>query len=382
MKKLIAMVGVVLTLTMLADVQFEVKNVQAHQRYPWNGKVDIDFQLTSAVVDTAYAVEIACTDNVGKTNINLRTVQYQGNGEPSTVHVLKAGTHRLIWDADKDCPNVKLASIAFSITARNLNYDDTTYLVIDLSGGPNAESYPITYLTGIPEGGWTDEYKTTKLVLRKCPAGADPLGRYTLTKEFFAGVFEVTRKQWDLVKGGMSGDDAFPAANISYNHIRGGTKGALWPSAADVDASSFIGKLRAKTGLSELDLPTEAQWEYACRAGSTTTYNLGDSEEVLKLAAWYSANASSTHQVGTKLPNNWGLYDMHGNVWEWCLDWYSSSGLSGVDPKGAMSGSSRNRRGGSWNDDAGYCTSSYRYSYYSPSSTDYLLGFRLFRTWP
>lgn len=368
---------------------FEVKNVEAHQRYPWNGKVDIDFQLTSEDSDTSYTVEISCTDNVGNTNITLRTVQRNGNGEPSTAHVLKAGTYRFVWDADVDCPNVKLANISFSVSARNMNYDDTTYLVIDLSGGSNASSYPVTYMKGVPAGGWTDEYKSTKLVMRKCPKGADPLGRYTLTKDFFVGVFEVTQKQWTLVMGSNPSDfkngDTYPVELVSYNTIRGSSAGASWPSSSNVDASSFIGKLRSKTGLPELDLPTEAQWEYACRAGSTSTYNLGDSTEALDLAGWYSGNADSkTHPAGQKLPNNWGLYDMHGNVREWCLDWYDSSALSGTDPVGVSSGSRRIGRGGSWDNVASYsyCASSYRYYYYYPYDKDSDLGFRLFRTWP
>jgi formylglycine-generating enzyme required for sulfatase activity len=224
--------------------------------------------------------------------------------------------------------------------------------------------------------------------MRKCPKGADPLGRYTLTKDFFAGVFAVTQKQWYLVMGSNAGNyskgtgDTYPVYFVSYDMIRGSSSGSGWPSSSAVDADSFIGKLRTKTGLPELDLPTDAQWEYACRAGSTATYNLGDSTEALGLAGWYLSNSgSSTHAVGGKLPNNWGLYDMHGNVGEWCLDWSASSALSGTDPKGSVSGSYRCFRGGSWGSVASYCTSSYRNSG-SPSVTSYSLGFRLFRTWP
>ena len=386
MKKTIVAMAVIGSAVMaMAATSFEVKNVEAHQRYPWNGKVDIDFQLTSANPDTAYIVEISCVDNIGHTNLSMRTVQRNDNGEPSTAHVLKAGNYRLVWNADADCPNVKLASISFSVSARNLNYDDTTYLVIDLSGGANASSYPVTYLTGVPVGGWTDEYKTTKLVMRKCSKGGDPLGRYTLTQDFFAGVFEVTQKQWNLVMGtnpSRFSGNTLSVESVSYNMIRGSSSGSGWPSSSAVDADSFIGKLRTKTGLPELDLPTEAQWEYACRAGSTATYNLGDSTEALGLAGWYSSNSgSSTHAVGGKLPNNWGLYDMHGNVREWCLDWYASSALSGTDPKGSVSGSNRCYRGGNWSSVASYCTSSDRDNY-SPSSSYSGLGFRLFRTWP
>ena len=127
-----------------------------------------------------------------------------------------------------------------------------------------------------------------------------------------------------------------------------------------------------KTGL---QLPTEAQWEYACRAGSTGAYagNLDD-------MAWYENNSGSrTHSVGTKKPNAWGLYDMHGNVYEWCQDWFGKYPSGSVtDPTGPSSGSDRVGRGGSWDDDAGGCRSAYR-SYGEPGYRYYYLGFRVLR---
>jgi formylglycine-generating enzyme required for sulfatase activity len=137
-------------------------------------------------------------------------------------------------------------------------------------------------------------------------------------------------------------------------------------------------------------LPTEAEWEYACRAGTETVYNTGDT--ISNSTGWYSSNSDSkTHEVGKKPPNAWGLYDMHGNVWEWVWDWYGSSYYSasgaGTDPKGLLSGSLRVFRGGSWYSGAQFLRSAYRGSrYYVSNYFDYYpynrrgdFGFRLAR---
>ena len=133
-------------------------------------------------------------------------------------------------------------------------------------------------------------------------------------------------------------------------------------------------------------LPTEAEWEYACRAGTTTRFYTGDSDSDLGRAGWYSSNSgSTTHPVGEKEANAWGLYDMHGNVWEWCWDWYSSSYYGGQpdpdsDPTGPGSGSYRVIRGGSWSDVARYCRSADRGYFNTPVYRGYSLGFRLVRS--
>jgi len=292
------------------------------------------------------------------------------------------------------------------------------YCVIDLTGGTTAESYPVTYLSAVPFGGWTDEYKTTKLVLRRLEPGtflmgssSDEAGRYddetkhqvTLTKGFYIGVFEVTQRQWELVMGTrpswFNNSNCYatrPVEEVSYDMIRGASLGAQWPASNAVDADSFLGRIRAKTGL-VFDLPTEAQWEYACRAGTTTMLNSGknlaSTEKDPKMGRvgryWYNGGSSydrsvstdgATAKVGSYAPNAWGLYDMHGNVWEWCLDWWQSNpGTSAVtDPMGASSGSCRSPRGGSWHFDAQFCRSACRYHFYCyPSYGRNVLGFRL-----
>ena len=146
----------------------------------------------------------------------------------------------------------------------------------------------------------------------------------------------------------------------------------------------FLGKLNAKVGgqKGEFRLPTEAQWEYACRAGSTTKYCFGGDEAQLGEYAWYNNNSESkTHPVGEKKPNAWGLYDMHGNVREWCQDWYDGGYHAKSptdDPTGPATGSLRVNRGGSWYYPAWRCRSAFR-GYFGPGDRDSNLGFRVSR---
>ena len=168
------------------------------------------------------------------------------------------------------------------------------YLVIDLSGGTNAVSYPVSYLDKEPTGGWTRTHKTTSLVLRRIDPGTYTMGcpieetgynggeavphKVTIDKPFYIGVFEVTQKQYELVTGTMPSSykgDIRPVEDISWNTIRGDSDEFNWPASNKVDATTFIGLLRAKTGIDTFDLPTEARWEYACRAGTTNAFNSG-----------------------------------------------------------------------------------------------------------
>ena len=155
----------------------------------------------------------------------------------------------------------------------------------------------------------------------------------TLTRPFFIGVFEVTQKQYELVTGATPSfkqGDMLPVEQVSWNDIRGNCN---WPADTSVSNNSFMGLLRARTGLA-FDLPTEAQWEYACRAGTTNDFNV--SGQNMDSLGRYENNGDderggseywyTTTTVGSYLPNDWGLYDMHGNVEEWCLDYPSSFG--------------------------------------------------------
>ncbi|MEI7946668.1 MAG: SUMF1/EgtB/PvdO family nonheme iron enzyme [bacterium] len=267
------------------------------------------------------------------------------------------------------------------------------YLVVDLKGGTDATNYPVSYLADEPKSGWTDEYKTDKLVLRRIESGKFVMGspedekerkegeiqhKVTLSKGFYIGVFEVTQRQWELVMGSnpskfKDNSDLCPLEQVSYLDIRGTADGAKWPVNNSVDVTSFMGKIRAQTGKA-FDLPTEAQWEYACRAGTTGT-NAGKDD--LGDMVWYNDNSSGkTHPVGKKLANAWGLYDMRGNVWEWCLDWHETYAPTASDPRGASSGKCRIPRGGSWNTDANGCRAVSRLVYYPANRRSYI-GFRV-----
>ena len=244
---------------------------------------------------------------------------------------------------------------------------------------------------GSPSGeiGRSDSYETQHQV--------------TISSPFYVGVFEVTQRQYELVMGSkpsfFSNASYYatrPVEQVSFDDIRGSSSGALWPSSGAVDATSFMGKIRTKTGIESFDLPTEARWEYACRAGTTTALNSGkdltstysdsDLDEVgrnysngFKKGSSSSCDTNGgTAKVGSYLPNAWGLYDMHGNVIEWCLDWWQDNlGTSAAtDPPGAASDSSRAYRGGSWITNPNECRSASRFKM-TPSVRHWSIGFRI-----
>jgi formylglycine-generating enzyme required for sulfatase activity len=199
---------------------------------------------------------------------------------------------------------------------------------------------------------------------------------YKTEAETGGGAYMWTGDKWEKKKGtfwdnpGFAQDDSQPVTCVSWN-----------------DAQKFIDWLNSNEGAS-YRLPSEAEWEYAARAGSTTAFaNSGITElkcgrdPNLDAMGWYCGNSGDkTHPVAQKQPNAWGLYDMHGNVWEWCQDWYGDYPSGAVtDPKGPSSGSSRVYRGGGWYFNARDCRSAVRYRL-TPGLRNYSLGLRLART--
>lgn len=282
------------------------------------------------------------------------------------------------------------------------------------------------------------KYATTHLVMRKIPAAAagvwtigsptDETGRnysgagnrekqyqVKLTEDYFIGVYPVTQAQYEYFKDSTYAGSTFkegeeapcrPVETVRYMDVRGcayatsAHKGAsgeqiIWPTNSyvhEVWTSSALAKLRALTGV-EFEYPTEAQWEFACRAGTVTSLNSGkdivDTDAVsdnLAELGWFVGNSgNTTHPVGLKKPNAYGLYDMHGNVFELCLDWYvedinvhgAAEPLENpVGPWGKVT-SSMGKRGGAYSQNARYCRTANRNNSWDYTSKNGALGLRL-----
>ncbi len=205
-------------------------------------------------------------------------------------------------------------------------------------------------------GSWTDN----------CDSDEKPVHEVCLDG-FWMGKYEVTQGQWEKVMAGnpsnFKNGSNYPVEQVSWN-----------------DCGQFIDRLNGKSGGQyKFRLPTEAEWEYACRSGGKPEKYAGGGD--VDRVAWYNKNSGGrTHEVGTKSPNGLGIYDMSGNVWEWCDDWYAKyQAGSQKNPTGPAGGSARVVRGGSWNSDARRVRCGLRNSR-GPDGRNDLLGFRLVRT--
>ncbi|MBE6424987.1 MAG: formylglycine-generating enzyme family protein [Planctomycetaceae bacterium] len=297
-----------------------------------------------------------------------------------------------------------LFSFVLTAGAQEQSYPE---IVIDESGKitrETAELEPEDFVTARKAG---DRMVKTvdgiEYAFRWCPAGAFTMGSpssetchnsdetqhsVTLTKGFWMLETEVTQAMWESVMG----------TTVRQQRDKADPDWSLYGEGAEYpiyyvnweESRTFCEQLSSKLGV-QVSLPTEAQWEYACRAGTRTAYSFGDSlngrEANCDGNYPYGTSAkgpylSRTTPVKSYAKNAWGLYDMHGNVWEWCLDVYEKDFYvrsSSSDPcnwKDENSGSGRVCRGGSWYDDAEYCRSAYR-NYSVPVHRYYFLGFRI-----
>lgn len=269
------------------------------------------------------------------------------------------------WEALSD---VVITTTPFNFLDHDANPNRRRfYRLIDLSIPPPANI--LSLLVWVEPGTFVMGDSTTE------PAPVGPLTTVTLTQGFRIGKYEVTQAQYAAVMGENpskhEGDINLPVESIT------------WEDAMDY-CSKLTDTIQKAGELPEghiFRLPTEAEWEYACRAGTTTRFSYGDDQDLSELAnyAWYSENSNSeTHPVGQKLPNPWGLYDMHGNVQEFCLDLYAPSYTGGIvtDPKGPTVGTSHVRRGGMIGLGVTQCRSSIRFASSFSDNRAYL-GFRV-----
>ena len=359
---------------------------------------------------------------------------------------VETGNRTIQWRPDLSWPDHKVADGGARAVVTAWALDNTPdYMVVDISAAaqPNTQMYypAVEFLPGGLFG--NDDYRTTKLVMRKIMAkdvmwtmGSTTLETntrkdreathlVTLDSNYYIGVFEVTQSQWSLIQtdrptpayySNASYRSMRPVEQVSYNEIRNAANSTAantaydWPN--DPNPGSFLGLLRTKTGI-DFDLPSEAQWEFAARAGNGST-KWGDGSGItntdtdgnLNSLGRYQKNGgkpgssdpaasvnadNATAIVGSYRPNDWGLYDTAGNVWEWCLDWRedditSFNGRVNIDsanPSKTLSGatgSTRIGRGGAWNAGAGYCRPAYRDSDNPATQSLRVYGFRVLCT--
>ncbi len=359
---------------------------------------------------------------------------------------VETGSRTITWRADRSWRGFKVSAARAVVKAWSVD-NPPDYMVVNLAA--NATKNSETYYPAVeflPGGLLSNSiYRTSQLVMRKIPARgvtwemgsmssensfgrdgtSEELHTVTLSNNYYIAVFATTQAQWAFVQKSCEWPSYYtadrlmrPVEKVSYNEIRNAANATTADTSHDYpkdpNSGSFLGLLRAKTGLA-FDLPSEAQWEFACRAGHGTGYwgdgssilSGGDDANLDKLGRYMynggktlDGNGTPSNEpaascgvtngtaiVGSYAPNSWGLYDMHGNVWEWCLDWYEADvtafgGAVNVDPSApsktlsGAAGSTRVLRGGGWNVGVGRCRSARR-SNDAPSGRANYFGFRL-----
>lgn len=381
------------------DLSVYVESVEGNQRWPWNGLVDIDFTIKCPGYPGAYGfVELSAfyESEPGVTN-DLTLTSLTLDGAPlSFPWATTAGTYRVTWNAGVDAPSVKVSNARYRVKVNMARY---MVLTGDRSSG--APKVTVSYLEKPDykdgESVWKDEYKTSKMALRLIQPHANVMNaspedygygtqdctngewkarrNVRITRPYYVGVYEVTRGQ--AYQLGMVTERPDESAgklpyNGKYDEFRGSfAAGINWPkTGSTVAPDSMIGKLRKTVENDGFDLPTDAEWELAARAGYTTPLNSGN-----PYTADISANrkayiypiaqctgdvtvpkatgGAQIQEVGLKQPSRWGLYDCHGNVFEYVLDVaaYDSSDSDIEDPIGATSECATEHFivGGSWN---------------------------------
>jgi formylglycine-generating enzyme required for sulfatase activity len=290
---------------------------------------------------------------------SVRYIQYQYT--PPGMRKFERTLRQTIQDSMQNLPKVPTIKHGDVLTSKKKHQVKEKEMMIDLGGDVTIEMVRIPSGTFQMGSSDNEQYGNPH---------ESPAHTVTISKYFYIGKYNVTQGQWQAVMKSNPSEfkkgDNYPVEKVSWN-----------------DCQKFIDKLNKIVGVQNFEpphvfrLPTEAEWEYACRAGSVTTYYWGDSMD--ETYCWHNKNSGkTTHLVGEKKPNAWGLYDMSGNVWEWCQDLYESclSSSAVIDPIGPAVGSSRVFRGGSWHYYETYCRSSIRGND-CPTACYRDLGFRL-----
>ena len=345
-----------------------IDHVCVRQMWPWNEKVRIDYTLSGTAGEVA---DVAVTVRDAQGNA-LSPLVSSFSGDLNEVSL---GEHVIWWNPAASGLELGNTQLTFTLAAEA---DPQRYCVIDIS---QENAYAVSYLASKPSGGWTDEYKTTKIVFRHVKPGSFVMGtpedeagrrtatsgndvldmachKVTITKDYWLGVFPLTFKQATLVNGSEMGKtstyvanqkDSSPAARLSLVAMIGwaGSADPSWYASPVPLEGSWLYKLNAGITSGQIpsgthfSLPTEAQWEYACRAGTTTAYGNG-TDSITGIGPQTPATRPM-YPVGGYSPNAWGFYDMHGCIWQWTLDRHSgySSGstVAQTDPFYAPSAS-------------------------------------------
>ena len=403
MKQLTCLSTILLAAAALADPAYpQISNVRLEQN-SLSRRVTVQYDLDEAAVVTMDVL----TNGVSIGGANIQNV----SGD-CFRKVTAGNNHVVTWDPHLSWPDQKFGAGVVSVRMTAWALDNTPdYMAVDITatGGADTQKY-YPDADFVPGGVTNGIYKTTKLLMRKIMAkgvewtmGSVAESGRNATREtphqvkldsnYYIGIYPVTQTQWQQVTGynpsNFTTDRAMrPVEKVSYMDIRQGkgtasaaaaATGGVYP--ADPYGESFLGLLRSKTGL-DFDLPSEAQWEFAARAGNGEGYwgdgsAMGISSNIkdvgLDVLGRYQYNGgrigtnsgtdpsadceatNGTAIVGSYLPNAWGLYDVHGNVWEWCLDWHADNITTLNGAVNTASSTYRMKRGGSWSQRAGNC---------------------------
>ncbi|MDR2734804.1 MAG: SUMF1/EgtB/PvdO family nonheme iron enzyme [Spirochaetota bacterium] len=344
---------------------------------------------------------------------------------------VEAGEFMRGWITVAIPKNISLAGCRIRLDARGRQDDRITSEWITLPGGNPPAVNAGVGTSGAPRGSSQPLKDIASHVMVPIPAGrflmgspATETGRFnnetqhsvTITKSFLMGKYAVTQELYEKVVGRnpsrFISSPAYgeaqakrPVEQVSWYdaivfcnklsileglspvyRVNGSTDPASWGAVPTDNRNATWDAVTVNWDANGYRLPTEAEWEYACRAGTTTAYHTGAS--ISDNTGWYGAwdgsgnSDSKTHEVGKKTPNAWGLYDMHGNVWEWVWDWYGEYTGTATDPRGSHTGSSRVDRGGSWNAYAQNLRSALRLDTYYPYVRNFSFGFRVVRVSP